>query len=47
MGLMLNISKALTLLGLFCLCGKREYPGSFQNKAVSSKFFFQISAQVK
>ena len=23
---------------LLCLCGNREYPGSFQNKAVSSSF---------
>ena len=30
---------------LLCLCGNREYPGSFQNKAVSSKLFFQMSAK--
>ena len=35
---MLIISKVFTFLCLFCLCGNREYPGSFQNKAVSSSF---------
>ena len=29
---------------LFCLCRKREYPVSFQNK--SSKLFFQMSVQI-
>ena len=33
---MLNISKVFTILRLLCLCGNREYPGSFQNKSVSS-----------
>ena len=31
---MLTISKVFTILCLFCLC--KEYPGSFQNKLVSS-----------
>ena len=44
-GLMLIISKVFTILCLLCLCGNREYPGSFQNKAVSSKLFFQMSAK--
>ena len=35
---MLTISKAFTCLCLLCLCGNREYPGSFQNKLVSSFF---------
>ena len=35
---MLIISKVFTILCLLCLCGNREYPGSFQNKAVSSSF---------
>ena len=43
---MLIISKVFTILRLICLCGNREYPGSFQKKAVSSKLFFQVSAQV-
>ena len=41
------ISKVFTILCLLCLCGNREYPGSFENKAGSSKLFFQMSAQVK
>ena len=43
---MVIISKVFTILCLLCQCGNREYPGSFQNK-VSSKLFFQMSAQVK
>ena len=39
-GLMLIISNMFSILCLLCLCGNREYPGSFQNKAVSSKLFF-------
>ena len=27
-----------TILCLLCLCGNKEYPGSFQNKSVSSPF---------
>ena len=42
---MLIISKVFTILCLLCLCGNREYPGSFQNKAVSSKLSFQMSAK--
>ena len=42
---MLIISKVFTILCLLRLCGNREYPGSFQNKAVSSKLFFQMSAK--
>ena len=30
---MLTISKVFTILCLLCLCGNREYPGSFQNKS--------------
>ena len=44
---MLIISKVLTILGLLGLCGNREYPGSFRNKAVCNKLLSQISAQVK
>ena len=44
---MLIISEVLTILCLLCLYGNKEYPGSFQNKAVSSKLFFQMNAQVK
>ena len=40
---MLIITKVFTILCLLCLCGNREYPGSFQNKAVNSKLFFQMS----
>ena len=46
-GLMLIISKALTIFCLLCLCRNREYPCNFQNKTVISKLFFQTSAQVK
>ena len=35
---MLIISKVFTILYLLCLCGNREYPDSFQNKAVNSSF---------
>ena len=35
---MLTISKAFTILCLLCMCGHREYPGSSQNKSVSSSF---------
>ena len=44
---MLIISKVFPILCLLGLCGNMEYPGSFQNKAVSSKLFFQMSAQVE
>ena len=37
-GLMLTISKVFTILCLLCLYRYREYPGSFQNKSVSSSF---------
>ena len=29
---MLTFSKVATTLCLLCLCGNREYPGSFENK---------------
>ena len=35
---MLTISKVFTILCLLCLCENRKYPGSFQNKSVSSSF---------
>ena len=35
-----------TIFCLLCPCGNREYPSRFQNKAVSSMLFFQMSAQV-
>ena len=41
---MLIIGKVFTILCLICLCWNREYPGSFQNKSVNSKVFFQMSA---
>ena len=44
---MLIITKVFTINRLVNLCGNREYPGSFQNKAWSSKLSFQMSAQVK
>ena len=44
---MLIISKVFPILCLLGLCVNKEYPGSFQNKAVSSKLFFQMSAQMK
>ena len=46
---MLIISKVgvFTILCLLCLCGNREYPSSFQSKAVSIKFFFVLSSQVR
>ena len=34
---MLTISKVFTS-SLLCLCGNREYPGSFQNNLVTSSF---------
>ena len=37
-GLMFTISKVCIILHLLCLCGNREYPGSFQNKSISSSF---------
>ena len=37
---MLIISKVFIILCLLCLCGSREYPGSFHNKAGGSKLFF-------
>ena len=43
---MLIISKVLTILYLLCLCGNRKYPGSFQNKAVSSSFK-QVPSEVR
>ena len=46
-GLMLIISKVFTILCLLRLCENIEYTRSFQNKAASIKFFFQVSAQVK
>ena len=35
------------ILFLLCLYGNREYPGSFQNKVLSSKLFFHVTAKVK
>ena len=46
-GLILIISKVFTILCLLCLCRNREYPGNFQNETVTSKLYFQKSAQVK
>ena len=51
-GLVLNCPRyghytSLTILCLLCLCGNRECPFTFENKAVTSKLFFQMSAQVK
>ena len=48
-GLILIISKVLTILCLLCLCKNREYRGTFQNKTVISnqQLFFQMSAQLK
>ena len=40
-GLILIISKVLTILCLLCLCRNREYPGNFQNKTLINKLFFQ------
>ena len=37
-GLILIISKVLTILCLLCLCRNREYPGKFQNETVISKY---------
>ena len=44
---MLIISKVCTVICLLCLCGNRDYPGIFQNKALSSKLFVQTNARVK
>ena len=44
---MLIISKVFGILCVLCLCGNKEYPGSFQSKAVSSKLFSEMGAQVK
>ena len=48
-GLILIISEVFTILFLPCLCahGNRKYPGNLQNKTVTNKPFFQMSAQVK
>ena len=35
---MLTIIKVFTIFCLLCLCGNREYSGSFQNKSVSFSF---------
>ena len=37
-GLMLTINKVFGILCLLCLCWNREYPGSVQNKSLSSSF---------
>ena len=42
---MLIISKVFTILCLLCLCENREYPGSLQNKAVSS--FKRVPSDVR
>ena len=44
---MIIISKVFIIWSTLCLCANREYPGSFQNKAVSSKPFSRMSAHVK
>ena len=44
---MLIISKVFNNLCLLCLCGKTEFSGSFQNKAVCSKPFLPMSDQMK
>ena len=36
--LMSTISKVFTIFCQLCLCWNREYPGSFQNKSISSSF---------
>ena len=36
--ILLTISEVFTILCLLCLCGNKEYFGSFQNKSVSSSF---------
>ena len=41
---MLPINKVFAILCVLCLCGNREYPGSFPKQI--SKLFFQMSAQV-
>ena len=50
--LMLTISKVFAFLCILCLCGNREYPGSLQNKLVSSLFkwvpkYFLFLAELK
>ena len=45
LNIMLTISKVFTILCLLWLCGNREYPGSFQNKSVSS-FFKWVSTYI-
>ena len=35
---MLTIRKVFTFFCLLCLCGEKEYPGSFQSKLVSLSF---------
>ena len=44
---MLMTSQMFTILCLFSLYENKEYTGNFQNKSVSSKLFFQMSAQIK
>ena len=44
---MLIISKVFTILCLLCLCGNREYPGSFQNKAVRSYFELETEGETE
>ena len=44
---MLIISQMFTTLCLLSLYENIEYTGNFQNKSLSSKLFFQMSAQVK
>ena len=43
---MLIIGKVFTNLCLLCLCGNRKYPGSFQNKALSS-YFKRVPSEVR
>ena len=46
-GLILIISKVFTNLCLLSLCKNRGHPGNFQNETLTSKLYFQKSAQVK
>ena len=43
---MLINRKVFTILCLLCLCGNREYPGSFLKKAVSS-YFKRVPSKVR
>ena len=45
-GLMLTINKVFGILCLLCLCWNREYPGSVQNKSLSSSFKWLLKYSV-